>query len=196
MECKTHTSRYKGKRFTVIDTPGLADRNTAEQNFEVLQQIAHQLRNMGQDHVSGVIYFHSIENTRIQGSDMANFRILRAICGEAFFPRVAFITTRWDRIKWDQTVENRNQALENERRKLLPTGPKIFKFLNDGESHRSVLDYFFSLPMPPNTQLRFTQELKLYRWDRKLDKAVKKTGAGKEVAAHSKKVRRGICSFL
>lgn len=183
--------------FTIIDTPGLADKNTTEENLKVLQDIADQLRKLDQQRVSGVVYFHSIEGVRLNGVDLANIRLLRAICGEPFFPRVAFITTRWDRMKESDSemLEKRNKELETERNKLLPKGPKIFRFLNDGMSHKDVLEYFAGkhaeTAQPP---LQFAQELELYRQG-KLKMAVKKTTAGQQVSKG--KVRKvGICAFL
>ncbi|KAK3357933.1 hypothetical protein B0T25DRAFT_174383 [Lasiosphaeria hispida] len=195
-----HGLYSKDSKFTIIDTPGLADRNTTEQNLEVLQVIANQLRHLGQERVSGVIYFHSIEGVRLHGVDMANIRLLKAICGAPFFPRVAFVTTRWDRMR-DSDYEmlmKRNTELEGARKDLLPDGPEIFRFLNDGKSHQPVLEYFARkgniAAQPP---LLFAQELELYR-QRKLKSAVKKTTAGKQVTTR-RKVRKGgggICSFL
>jgi len=159
---------------------------------------------MGQEHVSGVIYFHSIQSVRLAGVDKANIRILKAICGEPFFPHVAFVTSRWDRVdllKYGQDYETRNHHLELERQKLLPKGPRIFKFLNDAESHERVLDYFakqvdITAPAPP--RLLFAEELKRYRYERKPVRAVRKTEASKQMAVESQKVSAGFscCSIL
>ncbi|KAK4450487.1 P-loop containing nucleoside triphosphate hydrolase protein, partial [Podospora aff. communis PSN243] len=147
-ECNKYTVDFKQRRFIIIDTPGMADQNTIEENLDVLQQVADQLQNLDQERVNGVIYFHSIEGARLSGVDRDNIRILKKICGDEFFPRVAFVTTRWDRIRrseWDPILVPRNRDLETERMKLLPNGPSIFRFLNDGESHKAVLDYFAGL---------------------------------------------------
>lgn len=175
----------------------------------MLQEIADHLRKSKRDPVNGVIYFHSIEGARLQGTDMDNFRLLRAICGEPFYSRVAFVTTRWDLIKPSEwaNLEKRNQDLEAVRSDLLPTGPRIFKFLNDNRSHEKVLEYYTDLAemsgssdnrggssTPAAPELLFAQELERYRrsWN-----PVAKTAAGKEVKDREKKVRRGgICSFL
>lgn len=188
----------KDFKFTIIDTPGLADKNTTEESLDVLQVIAGQLQHLGQERVSGVIYFHSIEGVRLHGVDMTNIRLLKAICGTPFFPRVAFVTTRWDRMR-DSDYEmlmQRNTELEAARKDLLPCGPEIFRFLNDGKSHQPVLEYFArqgsAAAQPP---LLFAQELERYR-QRRLKSAVKKTTAGKQVATKGKVRKGGICSFL
>ncbi|GAB1317034.1 P-loop containing nucleoside triphosphate hydrolase protein [Madurella fahalii] len=188
----------KGFKFTIIDTPGLADKNTTEQNLEVLQDIADQLRQMGKERVNGVIYFHSIEGGRLHGVDMVNIRLLKAICGEPFFPRVAFVTTRWDRMRDSdyKMLMKRNTELEGARKELLPHGPEIFRFLNDGKSHQPVLEYF-ARQSSEDAQplLLFAQELERYR-QRRLRSAVRKTTAGKQVATKGKVRKAGICSFL
>ncbi|KAK0648164.1 P-loop containing nucleoside triphosphate hydrolase protein [Cercophora newfieldiana] len=202
-KCKKYSVVYRGKQFAIIDTPGLADRNTVDENLDILQQIADQLHKLGQDHVTGVIYFHSIEGMRIRGVDMDNIRILEAICGQPFFSRVAFVTTRWDLLKDDQYSgrEIVHQSLQQLCRNLLPNSPDIFRFLNTSESHQPILDYFFDQESYTEgygtcPQLLFAQELERYRWERKPEKAVRKTAAGKQVVAQSRKVRKGICSFL
>lgn len=164
-----------------------------------MEQIAGQL---GQNPVHGVIYLHSIQNVRFTAVDKANIRILKAICGESFFPHVAFVTTRWDRVdrKYNDQYETVNHDLEMARRSLLQKSPRVFKFLNDGKSHERVLDYFVDRiraePAPP--QLLFAEELRKYCFDRKPKKAVRKTEAGKQMAAESKKVseKPSCCTIL
>jgi len=165
--------------------------------MEILEQIASQFGMMGQESVSGVIYFHSIQNPRLTGADKANFRILKAICGE-YFSHVAFVTSFWDRVdllKHGKEFNNRNYDLELERRHLLPKSPRIFRFLNDSKSHKIVLDYFAAQvkpagPAPP--QLLFAEELKRYQYEKKPTRAVRKTAAGKQMMAELKKVSGGF----
>ncbi|KAK0655068.1 hypothetical protein B0T16DRAFT_396113 [Cercophora newfieldiana] len=200
--CQPYNTVYRGMKFTIIDTPGLADRKTHEGNLAILDQIAHQLKNMGQARISGVIYFHSIQTMRLNAVHMANFRILRAICGE-HFPHVAFVTSRWDRVRAEdiQSCETMNHHLELERRTLLPKGPRIIKFLNDGKSHERILDYFADQadkttgPATP-TQLLFAEELKKYQFAERGTKAVRKTKAVKAIEKERKKVSKGSCCIL
>lgn len=164
--------------------------------------IAQELRNMGQGRVSGVIFFHSIEGARLTAVDRANLRIVTKICGERFHPHVAFVTTRWDCInpsEYEKLVV-RNDNIEEERKKLLPGGPAIFKFLNDGKSHRPVLEYFSQLvetgtAAPP---LQFVEELEWYYKRRTSTKtAVASTEAGKAIKATARKAGRwSYCTFL
>jgi hypothetical protein len=173
-----------------------------EENIGVLRLIAQELRKMGQGRVSGVIFFHSIAGARLTGVDRANLRILTSICGERFHPHVAFVTTRWDCInpREHQKLVTRNNDIELERKKLLPKGPAIFKFLNDGESHQPVLEYFAQLvktdiAAPP---LQFVEELERYykNWTMSTTTAVKKTKAGKEIIATSGKVGSSSCCTI
>ncbi|KAK3299902.1 P-loop containing nucleoside triphosphate hydrolase protein [Chaetomium fimeti] len=197
--CTSKCERYiveqtsDAPQFTIIDTPGFADKNTTEENMDVLRLIAEELRNMGQERVSGIIFFHSIEGARLTGVDHANLRILKSMCGEKFQRHVAFVTTRWDCMNdsEDEKLVTRNNNIEVEFKKLLPKGPEIFKFLNDGESHRPVLEHFAQLARtgtvaPP---LQFAEELERYynKWMSKRA-AVEKTKAGKEIRATSRKV--------
>ncbi|KAK1751512.1 P-loop containing nucleoside triphosphate hydrolase protein [Echria macrotheca] len=188
--CKSYGTTIGGRdpsrKLKIIDTPGLADTETAGENLKVLQQIANELRQLSSDRVSGVIYFHNIEPRRLSGVDLRNFKLLVAICGPQFFRNVAFVTTRWDCIGNDHLsgAEKRNLDIEKERASLLPGGPRIFKFLNDGRSHEPILQYFVRLVEDRNSTppLQFTRELEQYlQHSRSLDKAVERTTAGQQL---------------
>jgi len=196
------------RQFTIIDTPGFADRKTTDENLEILQCIANELRELGQEQVSGVIYFHSIESPKFDGIHKENVRILKAICGEGFYSRVAIVTTRWNRInvKSRSLYEDRHEQFDKEFQTLLPGTPPAFKFLNDGKSHIPLLEHFANLDSPGH-QLQFVHELDLYmsQHNRKHRRSeakrqevrkseIKQTTAGKHITR--KKVRSGICSFL
>ena len=200
--CTRYTTNYKGKQFTIIDTPGLADSGTYERNMEILDDIARQLSEMGHKHVTGIVYLHSIKLGRLTGTDKTNFEILKAICGEDF-PHVAFVTTHWDRInladpKCRTYFNNINFDVDQERRKFLRKGPRGFQFHNDGESHKQVLDYFAGHvdntaevgAEPP--QLLFAAQLQTYQYKRKPKRALRKTEAAKRLEAESQKVSGGL----
>ncbi|KAK1832962.1 nucleolar GTP-binding protein 1 [Podospora conica] len=204
--CKAYETKYQGTKFTIIDTPGLADQDTQEENLANLDKIASQLSSMGQVHVSGVIYFHDIQKQRLRGVDRANLRILRAICGRPFFPHVALLTTCWDCINPKFATEYNTilHDLEFERAKYLPNGPRTFKFnLDDKIPHKQVLDHFVtqvkSAAPSPLPELLFAEELKKYGYQHKNKKrmrAVKKTEAGIQIATETKESQLGfLASF-
>lgn len=198
MKCGTYTFSHtvdgSTRRFTIIDTPGLADKNTADENLEILQGIANELRQLDQERVSSVIYFHSIENPKFDAIHKENVRVLKAICGEKFFPHVAFVTTRWNHISREAypLCEDRHSQLEVEFQNMLP-GSRTYKFHTDGMSHLQLIDDL-ARSAKPNHQLQFVRELERYRQKVKIS-AVKKTTVGKQITA-KRKVRSGICTFL
>jgi len=197
------------RQFTIIDTPGLADRNTIDENLEILQSIANELRKLDQEQVSGVIYFHSIESPRFDGIHKDNVRILKAICGEDFYSRVAFVTTRWNCIdvNFKSLYENKHEQFDKAFQSLLPGTPPTFKFLNDGRSHMPLLKHFADLNSP-GQPLQFVHELEQYMSQHKKSRTseakkaevrkseVKRTTAGKEIVTKKKVRSSGICSFL
>ncbi|KAK4446664.1 hypothetical protein QBC34DRAFT_411133 [Podospora aff. communis PSN243] len=202
-KCEAYRTVYRNKIFTIIDTPGLADKSNYEENLAILAQIADQLGKMDKACISGVIYMHSIQDMRLTAVHMANFRMLRAICGEQF-PHVAFVTSRWDRVRHEDNrrYDRMNHDLELERRRLLPRGPRIFRFLNDDESHEQILDYFADQVdrttggvTPP--RLQFAEELKRRQFEKKGSKAVRQTGAVKEIERERRKVSKApTCCIL
>ncbi|KAL2693442.1 hypothetical protein Neosp_000002 [[Neocosmospora] mangrovei] len=46
--------------------------------------------------ICGVLFLHSIKETRFTGTAKANLELLKAIVGEAFYPRVVLATTMWN----------------------------------------------------------------------------------------------------
>ena len=117
---------------------------------------------------------------------------------------MAFVTSRWDRVRPEDlpSWETMNHDLEFKRRELLPRGPRIFRFLNDGESHKRILDYFADQvdntagsAKPP--QLLFAKELERYQFEKRGPKAVRKTEVVKEIEKERKKVSKGLsCCIL
>ncbi|KAK0725546.1 hypothetical protein B0H67DRAFT_570819 [Lasiosphaeris hirsuta] len=166
-KCGRYTFERKvngsSRQFTIIDTPGLADRKSTDENLKILQDIANELRELGQEQVSGVIYFHSIESPKFDGIHKDNICVLKAICGKAFFSRVAFVTTRWNFISKEayRLHESKHRQFEKEFQSLLPGTPPTFKFLTDGKSHIPLLEYLAGLNSPDH-QLQFARELELY----------------------------------
>ncbi|KAI1121958.1 hypothetical protein F5Y10DRAFT_91276 [Nemania abortiva] len=78
-----------------IDTPGFNDTNRAD--VEILTAVAHYLSVSYANNVSinGILYLHSISDTRIGHSTKCNLEMMRALCGEDMFENVAVVTTMW-----------------------------------------------------------------------------------------------------
>jgi len=96
----------------LIDTPGFDDTNRSD--VDILATIADwvQQANHERKHLSGIIYFHRITDTRMEGSSMKNLRMFRELCGEKNFSNVILCTTMWDKVE-EEEGRRREQELRN-----------------------------------------------------------------------------------
>ena len=178
--------------FTLIDTPGFVD--VEEHNLEILENIAETLTKLASGRVFGAIYFHNIAEGRLTGSSLSVLGIFKAICGDKFFPHVAFVTTMWD------TVKLRHHANLEQVHKELGEGPMkvrgapgIFKRIrDDDEGSKEVLRYFTLLarkrPTPPPLQL--VREL------RAETKNVGSTAAGRKILEDDRSGPTACCTVM
>lgn len=82
----------------LIDTPGFDD--TDRSNVDAIKLITTYLQTTdGEIHLSGIIYLHSIKDTRMQGSSMRNIRMFRSLCGDDYFHNVILCITGWHEIE-------------------------------------------------------------------------------------------------
>ena len=96
----------------LIDTPGFDDTNRSD--ADILSTIANWVQQTNHDrkHLSGIIYFHRITDTRMEGSSMKNLRTFRELCGEKNFSNVILCTTMWDKVE-EEEGRRREQELES-----------------------------------------------------------------------------------
>ncbi|KAK5661093.1 hypothetical protein OQA88_10983 [Cercophora sp. LCS_1] len=95
----------------LVDTPGFDD--TTRTDSEVLKEIAFFLAQIHRKRVrlSGVIYLHRINDTRVGGSTMKNLRMFKQLCGEAALDRVTLTTSMWENVKPKEIGERREKEL-------------------------------------------------------------------------------------
>jgi len=142
--------------------------------------------------VTAAIYFHRITDGRLTGSARFNLEIFKQLCGESFYPRVAFVTTMWDVVglRGLQRYNTLNSELQEKYFRLADRGPDSFKLNNDPKSCEKVLRYLGTLPDASQlSRLLFSEQLARSR-----STNVRKTSAGKE--ALKKSGRGGACTIL
>ncbi|KAK3357921.1 P-loop containing nucleoside triphosphate hydrolase protein [Lasiosphaeria hispida] len=189
--CKVYKFTYNETRFAIIDTPGLEDVAATAANLKILQEIANQLK-AHDANVTGAIYFHRITDKRFTGTSRFNFDIFKAICGEAFFPRMVCVTTMWNNIKPRRMpdFESLSKELRQGPMDFAGKSVKIFDLNgSDPDVYFEVLSYFAQFPRGNHRPLQLEKEV---RGNPRL-KSVKKTMAGREVM---KNVNAGFCVIL
>lgn len=91
--CKAYKFDYKGTTVHLIDTPGFDD--TRKSDTDVLKDIAGWLLVAYRDNIrlSGMVYLHSISETRMKGSHMTNLRMFQKLAGLKNMGHVILTTT-------------------------------------------------------------------------------------------------------
>ncbi|KAI9675987.1 MAG: hypothetical protein M1822_008373 [Bathelium mastoideum] len=91
-----YSFHFRGYNVNLVDTPGFND--TFKSETEVLQLIADWLGGSykSDTRLSGIIYLHSINNTRMEGSALRNFKMFRQLCGNDPLKNIVLATTFWE----------------------------------------------------------------------------------------------------
>lgn len=100
-----------GDLVTFIDTPGFDDSD--RDDGEILALIGAWLKTAHNNNelLSGVIYLHSITDTRISLSSRRSLATLKKMCGTENFQNIALATTMWDTVD-PKTGEQRERELK------------------------------------------------------------------------------------
>jgi len=96
-------------KVAVVDCPGFND--TYRSSTEILEEIARILCAQSilnkSLRLKGILYLHSLEKTRMEGSDMDALRTFQELVGEAALPHVVLVSTMWGNFQ-QPSKERRN----------------------------------------------------------------------------------------
>jgi len=108
-DIQTASTTINGREVRLIDTPGFDD--THRSDSDILSTIANwvQQTNHERKHLSGIVYFHRIIDTRMEGSNMKNLRMFRELCGEKNFNNVLLCTTMWDKVDEEEGLRREEE---------------------------------------------------------------------------------------
>ncbi|KAF8430537.1 P-loop containing nucleoside triphosphate hydrolase protein [Terfezia claveryi] len=139
-EVEVHSVRIDGFQVNLIDTPGFDDNKRSE--TEVLQTISTYLAKASTNQVllNGIIYVHSIMQTRMGGSGIRSLGILERLTGCHNLDNILLVSNMWDALKG--TVNNDGQYLTGQqvgelREHELQMNPEFWKGLIDQGAHTS-----------------------------------------------------------
>lgn len=98
----------------MIDTLGFDDSN--RKDTDVLRDIAAWLSNTYSDGIrlSGIMYFHPINEERMRGSAKKNLHMFRKLCGKDCFKNVLLITTMWIKVEADKGASREKELVDTE----------------------------------------------------------------------------------
>ncbi|KAJ2998470.1 hypothetical protein NUW58_g305 [Xylaria curta] len=105
-----HHPTLRAGRVYLVDTPGFDDTN--RKDTEILRTLGAWLTATYTSGIklSGIIYCHRINQTRMQGSALKNIQLFRSLCGDDALSKVVLVTTMWD-IETFDIAEKREKEL-------------------------------------------------------------------------------------
>lgn len=93
-----HSLKRRGRTVWLIDTPGFDD--TSRSDVSILNNIAfwlsHAYRAKPARLLSGLIYIHSITETRVVGTAAKNIRMMKTVCGIGGLSVLWLASSKWD----------------------------------------------------------------------------------------------------
>lgn len=93
-EVNIYSYLHRGKKTVyLINTPDFDDNFRC--NSEVLKEIAFSLATFYKQgaKLAGLLYLHQATGGTLQGSDLKNLHMLKAVCGESSLPKVVLVTS-------------------------------------------------------------------------------------------------------
>ncbi|KAL0630930.1 hypothetical protein Q9L58_010218 [Maublancomyces gigas] len=106
------TFRLGEDTIQMVDTPGFNDDMISDDS--TLGLIAKWMMNIPDTQkLGGILYFHRITDTRMDGGALRCVKLFEDICGPTFLQNTALITTMWDKYPEDfhETVETERELI-------------------------------------------------------------------------------------
>jgi energy-coupling factor transporter ATP-binding protein EcfA2 len=156
----------------LVDTPGFDDPNKSEARvlIDVAEWIKDNLR--GQRKVTAALYLHSIETTKMYGSNLRNFHLFANLVGGRSMNNVGLVTTHWDTVPRATAIRRESQLSARPWSIYLQHGARTYRAENSRESCRAIARQLLELQP---TFLQIQEEMTRGR------KALRDTEAGKHV---------------
>ncbi|KAK7032288.1 hypothetical protein VNI00_013247 [Paramarasmius palmivorus] len=155
------TFKLRGRRVTLIDTPGFDDTNKSD--ADVLKMIAAFLAVTYEQktNLAGVIYLHRISDYRMGGISRRNFKMFKELCGDNTLKNVVIVTNMWGGVD-KETGEAREAQLMTEDKFFKPVldkGAQIVRHDNTPETARAILSHVVeNTPLPLRIQTELVDQ--------------------------------------
>jgi hypothetical protein len=168
-----------GRKVIIVDTPGFDD--TYRFDFDVLKDLAKwlaktlvfrfvfkflsfmgRLRFRKRITLSGILHFHSIEESRMRGSSIRSLQMFQALCGENALCNVVFTTTYWDRVSSDVGANRESQLQLKFWKLFMDQGSRVARFQpRTYEAAWNLIDLFSTPLNSPNAAPNARQPLQI-----------------------------------
>lgn len=168
-----------GRKVIIVDTPGFDD--TYRFDFDVLRDLAKwlaktlvfrfvfkylffmgRLRYRKKITLSGILHFHSIEESRMRTASIRCLQMFQALCGENALRNVVFTTTYWDKISTDVGAIRESQLLLTFWKLFIDQGSRVARFQpRTYETAWNLIDLFSTPLNSPNAAPKARQPLQI-----------------------------------
>lgn len=161
-----------GVEILLVDTPGFDDPDKSEARvlINVTEWIKNNLR--GQHKVTAALYLHSIETTKMYGSNLRNFHLFANLIGGQSMKNVGLVTTHWDTVPNATALRREAQLSARPWSVYLQHGAQTYRTNNSRQSCRAIARQLLELQP---TFLQIQEEMTRGK------KALRDTEAGKHV---------------
>ncbi|GJD04843.1 FAD binding domain-containing protein [Colletotrichum higginsianum] len=129
----------------LIDTPGFNDMERSD--TEVLREIADWLNKSYETDIllRGILYFHRITDTRMQGSARKNILLFSKLCGDEALKNVLLVTSMWDKLPKSQISDAKGkekQLVETHEYWgfMVSKGSTVLRHRNTADSARAIVN--------------------------------------------------------
>lgn len=140
-----------GRKVILIDSPGFDDTDLLD--VDILRIIGEHLKRGAEQkkNLSGLLYLRRITDNRMQHSAHTNVRVLKKLCGQDHYGRVALVTTHWDAVPLQQgeARENELRTKENYWGEMIKLGATVNRHNDTPESALAILRQFVRNPKGP-----------------------------------------------
>lgn len=126
---------------TLVDTPGFDD--TFMTDALVLEKLATWMSTTyrSKQLLSGVIYLHDIQKSRMRGSDVKSLEVFDKLVGPESFKNILLVTTKWDLLPNISIGESREDILRDKFwRNLITRGCTTARSFGDRSSALKIME--------------------------------------------------------
>ena len=143
----------------LVDIPSFDDIEMSD--HQILHAIAAWLENSCEKgKLSGLVYLHRINSTRMSGSVIRTLRLFQRICGEHKYRNVTLATPFWNKIEHckQEGTDREERLLANEGfwKLMKEKGAKPMRL---GQNNKDILPALMAMAEKPTMTLEIQQEL-------------------------------------
>ena len=153
-EAQVETSRvkpyhflFKARHIALVDTPGFDDTN--QPDAVVFRELAAWLvaRYKEATRMTAILYMQPITSTRMSGSVLRNFQVMKRMLGIQNFPHLILVTSMWDLVDSDLGQKREKEMRDLFWADLIDAGATVARFSGNKDTAHAVLEMIKKKPI-------------------------------------------------